>query len=178
MSESPVLFQARLFHVTREILCTADGREHVREIVRHPGAVAIVPVLDDGRICLIENYRIAVDRVLLELPAGTREPDEPPAETALRELAEETGYRAGSIRELTALLMSPGILDEKIHIYLATALAPGAAALEAGEQITVRPIEWSEAVEMIRDGRIQDAKTVAGLLHYGAFVRKYIKAAL
>ncbi len=172
MSESPVLFQARLFRVTREILRTDDGREHVREIVRHPGAVTIVPVLNDGRICLIENYRIAVDRVLLELPAGTREPDEPPAETALRELAEETGYRADSIVDLATFLMSPGILDETMHVYLATGLTPGEMALEAGEQITVRPTKWEEAMEMIRDGRIQDAKTVAGLLYYGAFKRE------
>lgn len=171
MSESPVLLQTRLFRVTREVFRTDDGREHVREIVRHPGAVTIVPVLDDGRVCLIENYRIAVERTLWELPAGTREPNEPPAETAMRELAEETGYRARSIHELTTFLMSPGILDETMHVYLATGLTPGATAHEAGEQITVRPVDWAEAMEMIRDGRIQDAKTVAGLLYYGAFGR-------
>ena len=89
MAEPPVLLQTRLFRVVRETLQTADGKEHIREIVRHPGAVAILPVLDDGRICLIENYRIAVHQTLLELPAGTREPNEDPAETARRELAEE-----------------------------------------------------------------------------------------
>ncbi len=171
MSESSVLLQTRLFRVTREILRTEDGREYVREIVRHPGAVTIVPLLDDGRICLIENYRIAVDRVLLELPAGTREPGEPPERTALRELAEETGYRARSIRELATFFMSPGILDETMHVYLATGLTPGGTAHEGGEQITVRPVDWAEAMEMVRDGRIQDAKTVAGLLYYGAFGR-------
>ncbi|MBN2293191.1 MAG: NUDIX hydrolase, partial [Pirellulales bacterium] len=120
----------------------------------------------------IENYRIAVEQKLLELPAGTCELGEPPAETALRELAEETGYRADSISELATFLMSPGILDERMYVYLATGLAPGEMALEAGEQITVLPVEWDEAMEMIRDGRIQDAKTVAGLLYYGTFKRR------
>ncbi|MBN2022407.1 MAG: NUDIX hydrolase [Pirellulales bacterium] len=171
MSEPPPLFQGRLFRVVREVVRAPDGREHSREIVRHPGAVAILPILDDGRVCLIENYRIAVGQTLLELPAGTREPGEDPLETARRELAEETGYRAGRIEALATFYMSPGILDEQMHLFLATQLAPGPAALEGGEQIHPRPTSWEEAISSVRDGRIQDAKTIVGLLYYAAFRR-------
>ena len=171
MNEPTVLLDARLFRVIREVLRTDDGKEHVREIVRHPGAVAILPVLDDGRICLIDNYRIAVRETLLELPAGTREPDEEPIETARRELAEETGYRAESIRPMAEFFMSPGILDERMHLFLATGLTAGSMNLEGGEQIEPRLTAWSDALEMVRDGRIRDAKTIVGLLYYGTFCR-------
>lgn len=166
-----ILFQGRLFRVVREILRTPDGREHAREIVRHPGAVAIVPVLDDGRVCLIENYRIAVGRTLLELPAGTREPDENPAETARRELAEETGYRAGRMETLVTFYPSPGILDEQMHLFLATGLVPGPPAPEGGEQICPRPTAWPDVMNLLQSGRIEDAKTLVGLFWYATFRR-------
>lgn len=170
MNEPETLLQARLFRVVQESYETPDGRRHVRQIVRHPGAVAIIPRLDDGRICLIDNYRQSVGRTLVELPAGTCEPNEDPAETARRELAEETGYRAARIEKIAEFYMSPGILDERMHVYLATGLAPGPQALEGGEQITLRVTPWDDVLRMIRDGQIRDAKTVAGLLHYAAFL--------
>lgn len=171
MTEPVVLLETRLFRVMRESFQDDRGREHRRDIVRHPGAVAIVPVLDDGRICLIENYRTAVHQTLLELPAGTREPGEQPIETARRELAEETGYRADALRPMTEFFMSPGILDERMYLFVATGLRPGKVDLQGGEQITSRLTTWDEAIDMIRNGRIQDAKTIAGLLYYGAFCR-------
>jgi len=172
MTEPEVLFEGRLFRVVRAIQRAADGREHVREIVRHPGAVTILPVLDDDRVCLIENYRIAVDQRLIELPAGTLEPGEDPAQTARRELAEETGYRAGAIDRLAVFYMSPGILDERMHLYLATSLEPGPMALEGGEQIAPLTATWQETLEMIRSGRVQDSKTLVGLLYYNTFHRR------
>ncbi|MBN1589062.1 MAG: NUDIX hydrolase [Pirellulales bacterium] len=171
MSESEILLQTRLFRVVQETHRTGDGRAHVYQIVRHPGAVTILPVLDDGRICLIENFRPAVGQTLLELPAGTREPDEDPAETARRELIEETGYRAERIEPINTFFMSPGILSEEMHMFLATRLTPGEQDLQGDEQITVRETPWDEVIRMIRDGRIRDSKTLVGLLYYGSFLR-------
>ena len=126
MNNPTILFQGQRFRVERAVQTMPDGGRHVREVVRHPGAVVILPLLDDGRICFVRNYRVAVEQTLIELPAGTLEPDEDPAETALRELAEETGYRAGRIEHLLTFCMSPGILDEQMHLYLAEAVAAGA----------------------------------------------------
>jgi len=172
MSESDVLFSGKRFRVVHVHQQTPAGRTLRREIIRHPGAVAILPILEDGRVCLIENYRVAVDDTLLELPAGTIEPGEPPLETAARELTEETGYRAARVELLTTFFTSPGILDERMVLYLATGLSPGPTALEEGEQIVVRNTPWEEALAMARDGRIEDGKTLAGLLYYETFVRK------
>ena len=126
MNNPEILFQGQRFRVERAVQTMPDGSRHVREVVRHPGAVVILPLLDDGRVCFVRNYRVAVGQTLIELPAGTLEPDEDPAETALRELAEETGYRAGRMEHLITFCMSPGILDEQMHLYLADGIAAGA----------------------------------------------------
>ena len=168
MSNPNILFQGRRFRVEQAVQVTPDGVEHVREVVRHPGAVVILPLLDDGRVCFIRNYRVAVDQTLIELPAGTLEPGENPAETALRELAEETGYRAGHIEHLLTFCMSPGILDEQMHLYLAEKLQSGPMALEPGEDIQPMLCTWDESLDMVRRGEIRDAKTLVGLLYYRA----------
>jgi len=170
MSEPKVLFKGVRFHVVSLTQTMPDGSSHERQIVRHPGAVAVIPLLDDQRICLVENYRAGVDETLLELPAGTLEPGESPEQTALRELAEETGYRAGRLEQLTMFYTSPGILDERMFLFLATELEPGRQALEAGEQIEPRICTWSETLEMIRRGRIRDGKTLVGLLYCHALL--------
>jgi ADP-ribose pyrophosphatase len=169
MSDPNILFQGQRFRVERAVQTMADGSRHQREVVRHPGAVVILPLLDDVRICFVRNYRVAVGQTLIELPAGTLEPDEDPAQTALRELAEETGYRAGRLEHLLTFCMSPGILDEQMHFYLATALQPGPMALEAGEDIEPLLCTWAEALAMVRRGEIHDAKTLVGLLYYRTF---------
>jgi ADP-ribose pyrophosphatase len=166
MSDDEVLLETRRFRVVRHRGRTACGHEYVRETVQHPGAVVILPVLDDGRVCLIRNYRVAVDRTLIELPAGTLEPGEEPAVTARRELEEETGYQAGRIEPLTQFFMSPGILNERMHAYLATGLTKGPAHPEAGEEIERLLVSWDEALRMTLSGEIQDAKTIATLLFY------------
>jgi ADP-ribose pyrophosphatase len=169
LNNPDILFEGRRFRVERAVQVTPDGAEHVREVVRHPGAVVVLPLLPDGRICLLRNYRVAVRETLVELPAGTLEPDEDPAETARRELAEETGYRAGRIEHLLTFWMSPGILDERMHLYLAEDLEPGPTALEAGEDIQPLLCTSDEAMEMVRRGEIRDAKTLTGLLYWRAF---------
>src|SRR5262245_1025231 len=159
-----ILLTASKFRVVRETITTPGGQTKTREIVRHPGACVIVPLLDDGRVCLIRNWRVAVNQTLIELPAGTLEPPEPPEVTAKRELIEETGYRARQIQFLHAFFLSPGILDEKMHLYLATGLTAGATALEEGEEIENLLVPWDEAINMIFRRDIQDAKTIVCLL--------------
>jgi len=161
-----LLLTAQRFRVERVSYPLADGTQFDREIVRHPGAVVIIPVLDDGRICLIENYRVAVEQTLLELPAGTMEPPEPEIETARRELVEETGYRCRDIRQLAEFYMSPGILDERMVAFVATGLTEGANQLERGEQISNCPLSIAEVDAKLENGEIQDAKTISTLLLY------------
>lgn len=165
MTQEPeLLLTTSRFRVFREYQPLANGTTRPREIVRHPGAVVIVPLLDSGEVCLIRNYRISVKQTLLELPAGTLEPNEPPIETAGRELIEETGFRAKNIFPLHQFFLSPGILDERMHAFLATGLTAGPTALEAGEEIVNEILPLTAAVEKIFSGEIQDAKTIATLL--------------
>lgn len=172
MSEEPeVLFVARRFRVVRRVQKTADGVGYVREIVDHAGAVAIVPIVGTDQVCLIRNYRIAVGETLWEIPAGTLEPNEPPLDNARRELIEETGYRCDRLEKFGELWMSPGILNERMHLYVATGLVAGPTALEAGEEIESVVMPWGEALAMIDRGEIRDAKTVAGLLAYDRIKR-------
>jgi len=165
-SDPEELLVTRRFRVVRHTEQGPDGKLHVRETVQHVGAVAILPILDDGRICLIRNFRVAVGKSLVELPAGTLEPGEDPAVTASRELVEETGYRAAKVEKLREFFMSPGILNERMHLYLATGLEPGPTALEPGENIQTLLVSVDEALRMVSDGTIEDAKTLVGLLVY------------
>lgn len=166
------LLVTRLFRVVRHREVGSDGREHVKDIVEHPGAVTILPIFDDHRVCLIRNYRVAVGKTLIELPAGTLEPGEDPAVTARRELTEETGYTAAVLEKLREFTMSPGILNERMHLYLARGLRPGKASLEPGEQIEPFEVAWSDAMRMALDGSIEDAKTLVGLFHYDHLLRE------
>jgi ADP-ribose pyrophosphatase len=165
-SHTEELLVTRRFRVVRHTERGPDGKLHVKETVQHPGAVTILPLVADDRVCLIRNYRVAVGCTLVELPAGTLEPGEHPAVTAGRELIEETGYRAGRIEKLCEFFMSPGILNERMHLYVARDLTAGRAALEPGEQIEPLVVTWDEAMQMATDGTIQDAKTLVGLFLY------------
>jgi ADP-ribose pyrophosphatase len=140
------------------------GQRRTRAVIRHPGAVVVIPMVDDNRVCLIRNFRVAIGRALLEVPAGTLVPGEDPLQAAERELIEETGYRAGRWQPLQSFWVSPGILDERIHLFLATELEPGPPAREPGEEIENVVVNWQEALAMVRRGEIEDAKTLIGLL--------------
>jgi len=166
-----LLLEAKRFRVVRQAGLSPQGQLHVRETVQHPGAVTIVPLFDDGRVCLIRNFRLSVGRTLVELPAGTIEPGEDPLQTAFRELEEETGYRAATVDLLAEFWMSPGILNERMHLYAARGLTQGEKRLDATEEIDTLVVAWDEALRMIDDGTIQDAKTIAGLLAYDRRLR-------
>lgn len=157
------LLTTRIFRV-EQVTQMIDGAPHQRAIVRHPGAVVILPLLADDRVCLIQNFRVSVNATLIELPAGTLEPNEPPEQTAARELIEETGFVAGRIDKLHEFFASPGILDERMHLFIARDLTEGPTAREAGEQIENRIVTWDQAMDLVDRGEIRDAKTLVGLL--------------
>ncbi len=157
------LLQTPRFRVVRRRVTLPNGQPHAREVILHPGAVVILPVLDDGRVVLIRNHRVAAGETLWELPAGTREPDEAAEVTALRELQEETGYTARRLTWIREFFVSPGILSERMHLFLAEGLTAGPRALEPGEDIAVDPRPWHEALALADRGAIRDAKTLLAL---------------
>jgi ADP-ribose pyrophosphatase len=158
------LLHTRRFDVVELSVNRPDGRQATLAYVKHPGSVAILPFIDDDRICLIKSRRLTVNEWLIEVPAGTREPDEPPLETAHRELTEETGYCAGRIEELTRYYPSPGILSEMMHVFVARDLTPGEPAREENEEIENLLVTFDEALAMIDSGQIHDGKTIVALL--------------
>ena len=143
-----------------------DGRVVQRDLIHYPGAAVVLPILDDGSIVLIRNYRFAVDEDLYEVAAGVLEPGEDPADCAARELAEETGYTAARLVKLGSYLTGPGTTDEFLHAYLATELTEGAQDLEVYERITVEVLPEAKVKAMVADGTIHDAKTIAALALY------------
>ena len=160
------LLETERFCVETVSQTTRDGQDRQRPVIRHPGAVTILPILADDRICLIRNFRVAVGQPLVELPAGTLEPGEQPEQTAQRELIEETGFQAERIVRLHSFFMSPGILDERMHLFLAEGLRSVGHQREETEQIENLIVRWPEALAMVHRGEIQDAKTLVGLLLY------------
>ncbi len=165
-SVDKVVYKGRRVDMALRSVKTTSGAMIEREIVVHPGAVIILPVLDDGRLVLIRNLRHAVLQWLWELPAGTLEPREGPAKCAARELEEETGYRAGRVEPFGWFYTSPGILTEKMYAFVARELTPGPQALEDNETITVECLEPAEVLALIKSNEIVDGKTIAVVLKY------------
>jgi len=161
---------ATVFEVIRRTDHTAGGSPIVRDIVVHPGAVVILPVLGDGSIVMIRNHRRAVGEELLELPAGTLEPPERPAAAAARELEEETGYVSSTIEPFLQFFSTPGFCTERIHCFVATNLTRTHQRLRPGEEIRVEIVGQQRARECICDGSIRDGKTIAALGAY--FLRR------
>jgi ADP-ribose pyrophosphatase len=160
------LLESRRFTVVEETVAKPDGRIASLQYIRHPGSVAILPLVDNDHVCLIHSRRLTVNKTLIEIPAGTREPNETPLETARRELAEETGYRADQFSELATFYPTPGISDERMWIFVARGLTAGEHAREANEEIENLVVGWSDALKMLEQGEIEDSKTMVALLTY------------
>jgi ADP-ribose pyrophosphatase len=160
-----VLYYGKKIQVALETTIAADGQPVQRDIIIHPGAVAILPVVDAGHICLLRNRRPNVGATLLEIPAGTLEPGEAPERAAPRELAEETGYQAGRWRKLAEFFPSPGVLSERTHLFVAEDLVAGAMRLERDEELEPFVVPWSQTLGWALDGTIRDAKTLVAFCY-------------
>jgi ADP-ribose pyrophosphatase len=163
-----IVHRGRKIQVAVDRTVTPDGRTVQRDVVLHPGAVAILPLVDAEHICLLRNHRFILNEVLWEIPAGTLEPGEAVEAAAVRELSEETGYQAGHWRKLLEFYPSPGILSERTHLFLASELKPGTMRPEIDEQLEPQVVALSQALAWVRDGTIRDAKTLVALLWWQA----------
>lgn len=167
------VYSGRIISVDLDSVRFPDGSIGKLEMIRHPGASAVVPLLgdleDDPEVLLIRQYRYAAESYLYEVPAGRLDPGESPEACAHRELREETGYSASRVEKLFTMYTTPGFTDEKIHLFLATGLTPGETAREADEFMELVPTKLSEALAMIERGEIQDAKTALALLYAAGF---------
>jgi len=165
--EKQVVFNGKKVRLEVDRVEDEENQRETRfEVVVHPGAVVVLPVMDDGRVLMIRNHRYSVHQVLIELPAGTLEKGEDPMNCAGRELLEETGYLAGKLQRIGAFYSSPGILSEKLYAFAAYHLEKKSAALEEDEEIEIMPVLFDDALKMIDTAEIMDAKTIATLLMY------------
>jgi ADP-ribose pyrophosphatase len=170
-------YSGRVVHLDIDTVRFPDGSTGTLEMFRHPGASAVVPLLDpdghpDPRVLLIRQFRHAAGGFIWEVPAGRLDPGEAPEQCARRELEEETGMRAAALERLTTIYTTPGFTDERIHLYLARGLERGAERREADEFMEVHPLRWSEVLRMMASGEIQDGKTLISLMFVQCFRRK------
>ncbi|MSQ53784.1 MAG: NUDIX hydrolase [Betaproteobacteria bacterium] len=163
------VFSGGFIKVRRDVVRLPDGSHGVREFIRHPGAVMVIPLFPNGDVLLERQFRYPHGRDFIELPAGKLEPGEPHLETAKRELLEETGYVAAEWTRLTVLHTTIAYTDEAIELWLAKGLRYEGQRLDEGEFLEVLKLPFEEALAMVKDGRITDAKSMAGLLWLQAF---------
>lgn len=164
--EHQEVYSGKIVKLHVDTIRQASGRSTIREVVLHPGGVAAIPVLGDGRLLLIRQFRYPIGKFILEIPAGKLDSGQPPLETIAREIEEETGYHAGVLTHECTFYTTPGISNESIHFFLARNLTLKAQRLEEGEHITVEAYSLEECLEKIRTGEINDGKTILGILWY------------
>lgn len=156
--------RGRVFSLVTENITLSNGVRVDIDVIRHPGAAAIVALLDEKTVLLLRQYRHAVGGWIWEIPAGTLDPQESVEACAHRELSEETGYNARDFEKLGEITPLPGYADERVHLFLASGLTPSAQNLDADELLSVHPTPLPQALAMVYNGEIQDAKTITGLL--------------
>lgn len=159
-----IIHEGRKIKVALDTSPGPNGEPIRRDLILHPGAVVILPVIDRDHVCLLRNERFVIGETLWEVPAGTLEPGESIETAAARELIEETGYTAKRWRKLGHFFPSPGVLDEKMHLFVAEELTAGTARPEADENLEPKTVNWADAMRMAMDGTIHDLKTVAAIL--------------
>jgi len=169
---SSIIYSGRAVKLRLDRVRLPSGRETSREIIEHPGSVGILPLLPGKRVLLIRQYRHAVGETIWEMPAGTMEPGETPMECARRELEEETGYRAKSLKPFFECYTAPGYSMELMRVFLARGLKPTEQRPEEDEIISVEPVGNERAFRMIRSGKIRDAKTICALSYLRASARR------
>ncbi|WP_054949543.1 NUDIX domain-containing protein [Numidum massiliense] len=161
--KSETIFEGKIITVQVDDVQLPNGKTATRELVKHSGAVAVLPLTKDQRLVLVEQFRKPLERVTVEIPAGKLEPGEDPLACAQRELAEETGFTARKWSPLVSFFTSPGFADEKIHLYVAEQLEAGKAAPDEDEFVHAMQVTFEEAQQLIAQGRICDAKTVTAV---------------
>jgi ADP-ribose pyrophosphatase len=167
---SSTIYEGPVFGIRRDEVIEPSGVRAIREVITHPGSVVVLPVLPDGKILLIQQYRHATRQNLWELVAGRMDPGETPKVAAARELIEETGYRAKRLRVFLDVFPTPGFLEERMFLLLAEGLSAGEAEPEEDEKIVSRAYKRTELEEMMRGRKLRDAKSIAGILYYFRFL--------
>jgi ADP-ribose pyrophosphatase len=168
---STVIYDGPIFGVRRDEVIEPDGLHTKREVITHPGSVVVLPVFADGRILMIQQYRHATRQYLWELVAGRIDGGESPKKAAARELIEETGYRAKKFEVFLDVFPTPGFLEERMFILLATGLTAGKAEPEFDEKIISHAYKPNELKKMMQEGQLRDAKSIAGILYYLTFLK-------
>ncbi len=171
------LYSGRVLNLDLDTVEFPDRSTGTLEMIRHPGASAVLPFLDDPhdadpRIALIRQFRHAADGFVFEIPAGRLDPGETPDACARRELEEETGYTSTQLSQLITIYTTPGFTEERIHLFMATGLTSGAHRREADEFMEIHRLRWSEVLAMVGQGQIVDGKTLAAILFVQCFVKK------
>ena len=156
---SEEIFNGVAIHLFKDEILLPNGHTGIREIIRHPGAVCVLPITEEGDVIFVNQFRYALNKVTLEVPAGKLEKGEDPMEAALRELSEETGLSAKNIFSIGDLYTTPALIDEVIHMYIATDLTQGEQHLDYDEFVNTLKIPLSKAVDMVMNGEIKDSKT-------------------
>jgi ADP-ribose pyrophosphatase len=168
---SQIIYNGPIFGLRRDEVIEPTGVRTTREVITHPGSVVVLPILPDGKIVMIRQYRHATRQFMWELVAGRMDAGESPKKAAARELIEETGYRAKKLMTFLDVFPTPGFLEERMYILLAEGLIAGEASPEDDEKIVVRAFKRKTLEEMMKSGELRDAKSIAGLLYYFCFLR-------
>jgi ADP-ribose pyrophosphatase len=163
LHERKEIYRGRIVNLMVDSITTGNGVATIREVFQHPGGAAVVPLLPDGTVLLVKQFRYPMGEYLLELPAGKIDNQEPPEETAARELAEEVGFQAGSMKKIAEFYSTPGFCDEILHIYLAADLTPVESHQDDDEEIEIVRLSLPELKKLMEAGQIRDGKTLIGI---------------